>query len=257
MFVDSDDAITKTALDELYKTAEKYKVDVVHCAEYFFTEDGSISTDKKILQKRHMPSLDLVSAPTFYLNNAEDRIKNFATGKFWTAPWNYFFRRDFLMQNKIEFPNMRIASDVPFAFFISFLAESIINAPICYYVYRIYAESNSQQVLQPEERIEKRGSSIFRGLECMNKFMEEFEIFQKIPEYKYAVFDFFLRVNSNLPSLLELYTKIPAANLDGLIRREFEKIEDKTELATYFFSRMNLLHLQLIQQQQFIEQMQK
>ena len=243
-FVDADDAITKTALDELYRVAEKFQVDVVHCAEYFVTFDGSISTDKKILQKDHMETLDLVDKPTLFTNNQDDRVKNFVTGKFWTAPWNYFFRRDFLMRNQIKFPNLPVSSDVPFAFFATFLAESIVNAPVCYYVYRRYVDSQSNKILPPQERIEKRGSSIFQGLDCFENFMKQFEIFQN-PDYRYAVYEFFLRVNVNMLHILNLYENLPAPQLDELIQKEFDKVENKSALLAYFFGRMNLLDLHI------------
>ena len=257
MFVDSDDAITKTALEELYSVAEKFQVDVVHCAEYFYTTDGTISTDKKILSKTHMQSLDLVNKPTFFLNNLPDRVKNFAEGKFWTGTCNYFYRRDFLAKNEIKFPNLQIAEDVPFTFFVISLAESIVNVPICYYVYRIMPNTNSTQNLQPEELIQKRGGSIFKSLECFNKFMNRFEFFQENPNYKYAALDFSLIVSSNLPKVMELYTKIPAPQFDFLLRRELAQIEDKDFLTAYFFSRMNVFNIQLLQQQQMLQQLQK
>ena len=256
MFLDSDDAITKTALEELYKTAEKYKVDVVHCAEYFFTEDGTISTDKKILQKRHMYTLDLVNKPTFYPNDLAERVKLFSAGKFWTGTCNYFFHRDFLARNEIRFPKIKIAEDVPFAFFVSCLAESIITAPICYYVYRIMEGTNSKQAMNADEVVKKRGSSIFKSLECLNKFMDGLEFFRQNPEYRYAALDFSLMASSNFPTMMNVYQKISAPQLDNLLRHELSQIADKDALTAYLFSRMTSFNVQFFRQQEIIKQLQ-
>ncbi|MBQ7198035.1 MAG: glycosyltransferase family 2 protein [Selenomonadaceae bacterium] len=40
LFIDSDDFITKTALEELYPIAKKFDADVVHCEKYFQFTDG-------------------------------------------------------------------------------------------------------------------------------------------------------------------------------------------------------------------------
>ena len=51
-FVDSDDAITNTALEELFNLAEEFQADVVHCERYFLVDDEEFTFDKEL--NRHL-----------------------------------------------------------------------------------------------------------------------------------------------------------------------------------------------------------
>ena len=55
---------------------------------------------------------------------------------------------------------------------------------------------------------------------------------------------------------MPVYAQIPAAKLEGLIRRELAGVEDKTALTSYLFAQRNIFYLRILQQQQQIQQLQ-
>ena len=80
-FIDSDDIITKTALEELYPIAKKFDADVVHCERYFQFNDGEKNFTLKGYQKG-----TLVKEPTLITEDLTERVKNLYEKNFL---WNF------------------------------------------------------------------------------------------------------------------------------------------------------------------------
>jgi hypothetical protein len=64
-------------------------------------------------------------------------------------------------------------------------------------------------------------------------------------KYKYMIFNNL--VNMSAERFLPLYAQIPEWQMDHLIRRELDEVEDKTALTAFLFARMNVLNVQLNQ----------
>ncbi len=253
MFVDSDDIIMPAALEELFDIVEKFNPEVIHCLKFYDAPDGIINNQTAFTINDFAKKV-AVKQPTMLSKNLVDRVEDYVNAKIWTAPWNYLFRRDFILKNDISFPDLNFTEDAIFIFYVLLLSETFLNVPNVFYIYRQTPNSIVRKVLQPEELIGRRGNSLFNGIPILDAFMQRFDFFQKNPQYKYKVFDFFARNHINC--LLKLYTQIPAYQLDGLIRRELEQIEDKTALTAFLFNRMNVFNVNLIQQQNLIRQQQ-
>lgn len=58
------------------------------------------------------------------------------------------------------------------------------------------------------------------------------------------------------PKILPYYAQIPAIQLDELIRSELDKVEDKTALTAFLFSRMSVFNINLMKQSQIIQEQQ-
>ena len=254
-FMDSDDAITETAIEELYDTAEKLNVDVLHCEKCYRAPGDTVTTDKNLLQVRPNEQVDFVTKPTIISRNLEDRINEFTTYKFWNAPWIHFFRRDFIMNNGIEFPKVKIGDDIIFNFYVICLAEDIARIPNVYYVWRENISSNTRAVLPVDKRINRYGSAILQAIGIFDDFTKKLKFFADHPEFKYAILNFF--INDHINRLIPIYAQIPAHLLDPLIRRELSEVKDKTALTAFLFARMNLLNVQLIQAQNLLRQQPK
>ena len=93
-----------------------------------------------------------------------------------------------------------------------------------------------------------------RAIEYIEKFADKVESFRNNLQLKYIIFDTFTKWGG---SSLPLYAQIPSYQLDGLIRRELEQIEDTTALTAFLFARMNVFNVNLIQQQNLINQQQE
>ena len=255
MFVDSDDAITETALAELYPIAKKFDADIVHCEKFYHAPGETVTTDKNLLKPFSYEKINFVEEPVLISENLAERVRDYGTDKFSTSPWNQLFRRDFIVGNEIIFPDIKHGEDEVFDFFALCLAKNFVRVPNLVYVYRERQNSMMHASLTVEKYIHDWYASIFKAIGIFDEFMNKFELFRTNPEYKYLIFDSYTR--KNLPAAVQIYAQIPAGRLDELIRAEVDKAENKTALASFLFSRMNIFNLNLLQQQQIIQRQQQ
>ena len=258
MFVDNDDALTPTALEELYSIANEFDADVVYCEKYYRIDVGEkFNTDKSILtvDVGWGSKYNFVSKPTLISDNFAERIRDFCAKKFWTAPWNFLFRRSLIMQKDIRFPVIRIGEDEIFDLNVICNAKNIVRVPNIIYIWRRHNEAFSvkSETIQPTKTIEKWVHSIFVGIGLLDDFCNSIDSFKNYPQYKYLIFDSFIL--GKLRDILPLFEKIPAWQLDELIRHELEGVEDKTALTAFLFSRMNFFNVQLNRQGMMIQQL--
>ena len=112
-FIDSDDMILPTALGNFFEVAEKYNADVVHTEKFFTFQGDNFQRENLVLQSNE-PSLCtevFVESKDF-----EEKIQRYLEGKFFYITWSKFYRRKFLIENKIEFPAMKLSEDMIFNF---------------------------------------------------------------------------------------------------------------------------------------------
>ena len=253
-FIDADDAITATALEEFYTAAEKFGADIVYCEKYYRAPGDTVTTDKSQLKEETLQRGGFVSEPTLMSENLAERIQEFYEHKFIALPWNQLVRRNFIAENNLKFPELRCGEDFVFGFYELCLAEKILRVPHVNYVWRNNQNSMTWGKLPVDKLIHRWTDSFFRGIEMMDKFMNQFELFNTQPQYRHMVFE--LTTHYHLCHVVPLYGQIPAAQLEGLIRRELAGVEDKTALTAFLFAQRNVFYVKLLQQQQQIQQLQ-
>ena len=96
-FIDSDDVIIDTALEELYNIAKKFNADVVHCEKYFQFNDG----ENKFILNGYQ-SGEFVKEPTLLKDNLSERVADVCKGRFLWNLWSKLIRRDFLFEIKLR-----------------------------------------------------------------------------------------------------------------------------------------------------------
>ena len=253
MFIDNDDAITKTAMEELYQAAEKFQADAIHCGPFYrANEKDSLADYKNLNVVIGAPNIVTVNQPIVLSDNLAERASNFGANRFNSTPWNYLFNRKFIIKNKIEFPKITHGDDEFFDFCVLCKAKTFVLIPNVYYIYRIRPDSLNRAPLNVEKHIHDWFGSALMAISLYDKFMNEFKEFQNL-ELRYKVFELFASNNIS-HHIYPLYAQIPAWDLDKFIRSELEKVGDKTALTAFLFSRMNLFNLQLLKAQQIIAQ---
>ena len=135
-FMDSDDAMLDNALEILLDTAEKFDADVVHCDKCFFAPEDTVTTDKSKLKLQIKSESLNLTEPTVMSEKLEDRVNQFVTGFMRWEPWTNLIRRDFLMENNLEFPKLSIADDLVFFVTIYLSAKKLVLTPESFYVFR-------------------------------------------------------------------------------------------------------------------------
>ena len=253
-FIDSDDAITPTALDEVYSIAKKFDADIVYSEKYYALTQDTVPKDINSLKIISHGKINITGESTPIFENLAERIGAYGNNKMLTMPWSYLFRRKLIIDNNIKFPEIIHGEDEVFDFHALCAAKNPVYAPNVFYIYRIRQDSLVHQRLSIEKEIQNWYSSVFKAIGILDKIMSKFKFFEENPEYKYLIFDSYTR--KNLPFAPQIFSQIHPGKLDKLLRHELEPVKDKTALAAFLFSRMNIFQVNILQQQNIIRQLQ-
>lgn len=231
-FLDSDDYITPTAIEEVFKIAEETDADVVHCSHYFAFKDGENQIVKATFQKTCF-----VDKPTFETMDTAERVKEFMNyGFLWWGQCK-LIRRDFLIKNKIQFPQSKVWEDMIFVFQCVILAKNYVRVPNVVHFYRVRNDSLSHIPKTPVSIVK----SMINIVNYFDKFMNQVEFFQKNPQYKFMMIDWHLQERMNVfCNAVYLRDKLMPHQVHQLFYNELanEFSKDVLPFVSYFFSVM-------------------
>ena len=236
LFVDSDDALTKTALEEMYKLAKNFDADVVYCEKFFRTD----STVKDIhLQKNLALSYGeqhggYVDKPTLETVDLPLLVRNFCSEFYEMFPWDKLIRRNILIDNNIRFPHLRVYDDFIWTFKVFCNSKKIVRAPIATYIYRYNASSITSNKGSDEKNITFWMGSIIDGLKILDDFMSELKIFQDDHFCRYLMLNFFAHLQFKH---IHRYSSAPPEYINWILNQHnAEKLGDHTVLISYLLS---------------------
>ena len=242
VFLDSDDLLTDTALEELYTIAEKTQADVLHANQFITATNGSEEFNANTpVGLETWETSETVKRPTAVTNNLIERLKMFCQKNFTWSCWNKIFRREFLISNKIEFATITYSEDMPFCFKALCLAKKYVRIPNIFYMYRNRQGSIQHRSVTAEQLIQMYLAVIIDGTKVFDQFMSKMPFFQTEDnfEYRYMVLDFFIR--EHLGYFEEVYQKYPVHLIDVLVRENLTPIFDQNAaLISYLFNSTNL-----------------
>ena len=147
-FVDDDDLITGTALEELYTLAKKYDADVVHCEKNLTLSTKNGKLDIGIFQ-----SEDISKEPKLDTTDFKIRVQGILKNNYRMPQWCYFVRRDFIFEKELFFPLTRYADDTIWSHGLIFYAKQFLRVPNVVYCQRLTKNSIIRQERTPEEEI--------------------------------------------------------------------------------------------------------
>jgi len=252
-FLDSDDFISETALEDFYKVAEKFKADVVHSEKCFVYEevDGEYTSEVGSFQLG-----EFVEEPTLETEDIGKRVNDFVQKKYIWWGCNKLFRRKFLEENKIQFPKMKTFEDLVFSFCCVIAAKNYVRVPFVNYYYRIRKSSLSHKGNTFDEIV----YCLTEAVKTIENFMCERKIFSDNPDYRYSAIDFFSQ---------EIFTVCSKNNIllnseytlgeiyDFLVKDIFAKNSgDNGALLAYLFMAANIYKILSEQQESRIVQLQ-
>ena len=136
-FLDGDDVLTHTALEELYSFTTDETIDIIHTDNNMvpFKFDADINdyvdTDELIDNKTKLRIVGSgrYDKPTFETTDLSERIIHFTYRKFFTTVWRNLYRRDFIINNHIRFIDSTLLEDDIFTLECLCLAKKILNIP--------------------------------------------------------------------------------------------------------------------------------
>ena len=237
VFLDSDDMLVQNALQILFDAAEKFQSDMVSAESYFrFKEDDFDPVTRNINVKIYsqIPSDKLVKVQTLEPNDIADRFRKYFNYELTGFVWNKIYRRDFLLENRIEFHDIPMRHDSLFDLECISSAKNYVRIPQIVNLYRVRRESISHHP-DPKKLLRKWISDLLRLLEETNKFLNRHEFFQRNPQLKYDILDDFAQ--STLQQISKLYRKIDLREIESIFREEFCKYPS----ATFVFQMFNIV----------------
>ena len=255
--LDSDDLITKTALEELYNIAEETQADVLHAEKFLIPKDRSDNIDKNtkfIIDTWEQGGF--VKNVEIETNNLAERMDLYIKRRFAWYHWNKFFRRDFILENDITLPNLPASSDLIFSFCCLCLAKKYVRIPNVFNIYRPNPDSMTRKNLSNEKYLKKWITILVEGIKIMDDFMDSINFFIKKPEYKYKVIDFYIQEVFNWTN--KVYPNISIYKIDEILRKEFScHLTNSLPTISYLFNISNIYRIRLSQSQFQIRQLQQ
>lgn len=240
-FADADDLLTDNALETLYNFAEEYRAEVVYMEKFFTCDEEPLPKNLTLSVWRKD---SLVDEPTFETTDFNERMKNFLTAKFCWTPWSKFVRRDFLIDNRINFPNMKPAEDVIWTFKLLCFSKNFLRVPMPLCIIRTNPGSVMRQIRTPEQIIIFRTNPLILGLDCLDEFMRELKSFKKNPVVRLQVLNFFTLMQ--LDNMAEALKSLDAAEVYEIFLREFKEAgSTQPALISYLLLMTNLYRNEL------------
>ena len=241
-FVDSDDLLIDVALEELYNCAEESGAEVVYMNCGFLC--GAEIFPKSIVAREWDPTFS-VEEPTFEPDDLRERVKKFLKNGFVWSPWTKFLRRDFLIDNGIKFPSMRISEDGSWTLEIICLAKKFLRMPSPLYVWRSNENSMTRSNRSPEQNLVFWINPMINGLDYLDDFMSSLDFFKQNPSIRLEVLELFAAIH--FQHMSEAFKALEPQEAYEIILREFSKAgSSQPALIAYLLVMNNLYRNELI-----------
>ncbi|MBE8954846.1 MAG: glycosyltransferase [Quinella sp. 2Q5] len=191
-FMDADDMLAANALEKLLDAAQSFQADVV-CMNRGFICNENMDHSKTLMANWDSDTTS-IETPTLEPTDFVTRLnKLLAAGYSW-APWTKFLRRDFLIANDIKFPAMRISEDVIWTMELVCTAGRWLTFPEQLYMYRRSDNSMMRSKRSPADEIIFWLDPLVKGLDVLEKFMDDIKFFAFNPGYRFDVTNFFVKM---------------------------------------------------------------
>ena len=245
-FLDPDDTIKNSALDELCTLTKNFEADVIHCEKCYQIPDEYYhdAEYRKNLKPSIYPGGEriFVTKPALLTNNFAQRALEFSQ-KWLTWSVNLqLIRRDFIVDNELKFGDF-LREDMLFTICEICCAQKYVVVPNVVYYYRRREGSAVHSTPDIPQLIKTEIKALKRGIQYLEKFFSQSELFSRRPDLKYTLFDMFAQ--EILTRLNVLYAQIPPHEIDEILRHEFG--DNRDALTPFMFSAMNSYRLQLLQ----------
>ena len=239
-FMDADDLITATAFQELYTAAKNFEADVVYTgARYLYTsnEGSELKLDK---EGRTWKDKGILEIPTLTINEPHILLKNLLLngGVFWTA-WTKFVRREFLIDNGINFCEIISGSDFIWTIELFCCAEKFLRIPNAIYFWRNDSkESATRKKRFADVQINTWCKVFFYLSKALNDLADRRTILKENPQHFYFALKRHLKFCLKVTAEERLQFK--SKDIYKILWREFEGKGELDMLTMFFLSFIDL-----------------
>ena len=229
-FVDADDFVTPTALEELYTLAKNFDADVVYCEKIFDTDAAATN-----VWLTNMNGKFSVAAPTFVTENLAERVHEILQLRFCVETVLKFVRREFLIEQEIFFPQIRPSEDGIWTYGLILFAKKFLRVPNAVYVRRLSEGSVMRAERTPAQEINFWLGSVIAGIKIFNELLIRLEFFRCQPRYRYALLEHF--VHLALGDLFQASLKLQPSEIFSSLEKNFaESLGEYGVLIPFLFA---------------------
>lgn len=222
-FMDNDDLITPTALEELYTLAKDFDADVVQCEKNYQLTADSVSIQG---------SETVILTPKLEPENLAERVQKIFEGHYNISQWNKLVRRDLIFENELFFPNTRHADDMIWTWGLLFLAKRFLYVPNLVYIQRLTKNSITRKERTSQQKISFWLNPLINGLKTLDNFMSRQDFFRQNPQYRCALLENFIHIV--LANMFEASRNFSLPDIYEIIRQEYGKSFGENDLLTSF-----------------------
>ncbi len=186
-FMDNDDAVTPSALKELYTHAKNFDADVVQCEKYYEIPDDRWHDAAFRAQAKPFNYLTgnkiFVTAPLIWQDNFEERLNFFSQRKLIWNYWVQLIRRNFIIENSIKAVGV-IADDMIFTMCELCSAKKYVVVPNIIYHYRQRKDSLVHKNDDVAKFLTSRATMLAQGVRHLDDFLSGREFFSTPPRFE-------------------------------------------------------------------------
>ena len=223
-FVDNDDMLLPTALGDFFNVAEKFHADVVHTVKAFVYEDADVKPFSRAdLQLQSDSSDNGSKKPRLETKDLRKRMTDYVAEKYFWLPWGKFYRRAFLLENEIDFPQIRYSEDMVFCFKCLCLAKKYLRVSFVTNIHRVRQKSASKNVCTPHEGTEDWLRVLTVAVQSIEEFTGRLEFFKANPDVRREVLKFF--VDKHFSFQRNAFRNLPICEVEEIFRNELQNPE--------------------------------
>lgn len=216
LFMDSDDELIKTALEEFYDFAKNFDAEIVYTEKYYRKEGSS-----KTFYESHWQKGGFVDMPTLETENLAERVQRITQERYSLEPWNNLIKRELIVENEISFPKLKVYDDEIWTYALVFSAKKYLRVPRPLCIHRFHDSSNTGSAKPPLDNIKFFLSPAIMGTKILNEIMNRYDFFVKNPPYRYAVLEKF--IGSKFAIIFPASFQVPPPAVFDTICKEFSE----------------------------------
>ena len=221
LFLDGDDLLISTALENFHNAAEAFSADLVFTEKFYQFNDRGLIPDQNELHL-HNQVANPVDKPTLVEDDLAEKIRQYIGGKIIGFHWNKIMRRDFLIEHGIEFSKMPVRHDAIFSFECFCLARSV-KIPDSANIYRLNRlGSHSQRSDLSEDKLRLWIRDTLLGAKELYDFSKTVDFFDENVATLYDVIRWHLQSNFNL-TIKNSYRNFSPDQMFSILMEEFSK----------------------------------
>jgi len=219
-FLDSDDLLMLNGLEKMYTLAKKYDADVVSLGGFYnINEKG---TRIESISNRNDKIFEDRKGEIFVDEDLTWRLQKTLAYRFYGVPWLRLFRRNFLIENGIFFPeNVSSCEDVVWKHGFLLLAKRIVHVKDILNFYRMSDDSLTRTKRNAVQYIHYRMNTIFYGIKWIEDIIDKSDFFKENPHYRYKVLGDFAADIFNRLLITAKKRNWKPAQVYELVRQEF------------------------------------